>query len=260
MNVKSILYGDTPNSEVKQAFYMSKQFMNLQIETMDIRMHPVLGGISSTRWNAYRRFNRVNQSLMRRLSNDEFCKFAIKITKRTDQKDHLVRKDLGILETNAKNFRLQSSGMVSGDDRKNLLRGSRGADILIGNGGKDRLTGLGGGDLLSGGRGADRFIFKLRTQQELGLIDTITDFNGNQGDRIKLNGAKSFKGSNGFSGQSGEVYFMSWIVDLVPGSKFNPAIHQGGMISADYDGDKIADLMIELPGVVTIDSEWILLS
>ncbi len=258
MKLDALPLRDSLNSQIKQAFYTSKQFLRLEVETMDIRMHSILGGISSTRWFAYRRFKRSNQSLLGRLSKDEPCQLAIKITKKTGRDNRMTFNDLGIVESHAKNMAIQVPGMVSGDGRNNVIRGSVEADILIGNGGKDRLTGLGGGDLLSGGRGADYFVFKLKAQQGSGLVDTITDFNGEQGDRIKIKGAETFAGSTGFSGQPGEVNFVSWIVDLMPGSKFKPHIHQGGMISADSDGDGSADLMIELPGVVSVDSEWIL--
>ena len=50
-------------SALAQAFYASRFFRRLRLETRDYRLHPVLGGISSTRWHAYDRFT-VKQSFL----------------------------------------------------------------------------------------------------------------------------------------------------------------------------------------------------
>ncbi|NEQ68871.1 MAG: calcium-binding protein [Symploca sp. SIO2D2] len=55
-------------------------------------------------------------------------------------------------------------------------------DILIGDNGTNSLNGSKGDDLLTGGAGADKFNFSSFNQG----IDTITDFNSTQGDRIQV--------------------------------------------------------------------------
>jgi VCBS repeat-containing protein len=65
----------------------------------------------------------------------------------------------------------------AGDD---TLRGDAGDDSLYGGSGADKLMGNEGLDTLTGGDGADHFIFEGTAEG----IDTITDFNSAQGDRI----------------------------------------------------------------------------
>ncbi|NET56420.1 MAG: calcium-binding protein [Symploca sp. SIO2E6] len=55
-------------------------------------------------------------------------------------------------------------------------------DTLIGDGGNNNLNGSKGDDLLTGGAGADKFNFSFFHQG----IDTITDFNSTEGDRIRV--------------------------------------------------------------------------
>lgn len=69
---------------------------------------------------------------------------------------------------------------LSGND---LLRGSTGNDTLLGGKGRDRLLGEDGDDLLNGGGGSD--LFGLSVSQG---VDTISDFNASQQDRIELSG------------------------------------------------------------------------
>ncbi|NEQ69759.1 MAG: calcium-binding protein, partial [Symploca sp. SIO2D2] len=62
------------------------------------------------------------------------------------------------------------------------LTGSNFDDQLIGDAGNNTLLGLAGDDLLTGGAGADIFNFSSSNQG----VDTITDFNSTQGDRIRV--------------------------------------------------------------------------
>jgi len=68
---------------------------------------------------------------------------------------------------------------LSGKKGDDLLAGENGSDQLYGQAGDDFLNGGHGDDLLNGGKGAD--VFKLSRG-----IDTITDFNVNEGDRIAI--------------------------------------------------------------------------
>ncbi|NES22541.1 MAG: calcium-binding protein [Symploca sp. SIO3E6] len=69
------------------------------------------------------------------------------------------------------------------------LGGTAFDDILIGDDGSNVFNASKGDDLLTGGAGADKFNFSFFDQG----IDTITDFNSTQGDRIQVS-ASSFGG------------------------------------------------------------------
>ena len=56
-------------SALAQAFYASRFFRRLRLETRDYRQHPVLGGISSTRWHAYDRFTAKQSFLVDQLKD-----------------------------------------------------------------------------------------------------------------------------------------------------------------------------------------------
>ncbi len=77
---------------------------------------------------------------------------------------------------------------ITGNAAANPLNGGAGNDRLIGGGGNDRLIGGLGNDTLTGGLGADIFRFDS-TLSSTANRDTITDFNGAQGDRIQLENA-----------------------------------------------------------------------
>jgi hypothetical protein len=142
-----------------------------------------------------------------------------------------------------------------GDDR---LVGRKANDLLIGGGGNDRLVGRGGNDVLIGGPGSDRmgggpgadaFVWR---RGDLGgrPKDVITDFNGNQGDRLAItalldggdpfaNKGWRFIGSDRFSGRARELRFS------------------GGLLSGDLSGNRTADLRVQLLGVETFSPDWI---
>ena len=72
----------------------------------------------------------------------------------------------------------------TGNTGDNRLYGNSGANILSGGAGNDQLDGGDGADTLTGGAGADTFTFaSLLDGQNL---DTITDFNASEGDKIAL--------------------------------------------------------------------------
>ncbi len=78
--------------------------------------------------------------------------------------------------------------IINGNSGDDLLRGGAGDDILIGGQGNDTLVGGRGNDVLIGGVGADFFLYNTNaefTATAVG-IDTITDFNGSEGDKIVL--------------------------------------------------------------------------
>ncbi len=73
------------------------------------------------------------------------------------------------------------SDILDGNGGADTLYGGNGSDELNGGGGDDTLDGGAGNDLMSGGAGADRFVI-----DDLGGVDTVTDFRAAQGDRLDL--------------------------------------------------------------------------
>lgn len=65
---------------------------------------------------------------------------------------------------------------------KDFLNGGNDNDILKGEAGDDTLVGSSGSDRHTGGDGADTFVFYSPSEG----IDTITDFNRSQGDKIQV--------------------------------------------------------------------------
>ena len=143
---------------------------------------------------------------------------------------------------------------LTGNSANNVLNGGAGADAISGGGGDDNLLGGLGQDKLTGGIGADTFIYKLVTESGPGKTtrDIVTDFKGSEGDRIDLSAIDAFSGQTGnqafayigsnlFSGTRGEVRFASSI------------------LQANTGRDKVADMEIQLLGVTSFGSEFIIL-
>lgn len=73
---------------------------------------------------------------------------------------------------------------ITGSGLDDIINGGNGKDTIIGGLGADSLNGGLGNDTLTGGLGADHFVFS--TTPGSTNLDTITDFNFNQGDKIDL--------------------------------------------------------------------------
>lgn len=73
---------------------------------------------------------------------------------------------------------------LHGEDGNDLLVGGDGNDTINGGNGNDALYGGAGTDTMSGGAGADSFIFEAASAYS--NIDTISDFNTSQGDKLNL--------------------------------------------------------------------------
>lgn len=131
-----------------------------------------------------------------------------------------------------------------GNDR---LYGSHGNDRLYGGSGNDKLYGQGGRDILSGSSGADAFVFLYLSDSPTTSRDTITDFKRGQ-DHIDLrtidanakiagNQAFAFIGKSAFTGIAGQLKFAS------------------GVLSADVNGDKAADLAVNVTGLTALSKD-----
>ncbi len=232
-------------SLLAQAFYLSRSFQRLEMETRDYRLHPVLGGISSTRWNAYERFSRKNSLLVDRLKGRQLLGESVKTVGNRKEAKGLKAPDLyGFDWTTSSRWRMRDEGVLVGDRRANRLQASDAGGVLMGGGGNDLMIGGRGEDVLVGGKGADQFRFRRRDRRGEPKTDTVIDFQPEQGDQIEINGASSFVGSAGFSGRAGEVQATIWMI-------------QGVTLAVDDDGDRQPDGLIELPGLGEFRQDWI---
>ncbi|WP_349917947.1 retention module-containing protein [Aeromonas veronii] len=86
------------------------------------------------------------------------------------------------------NIHSQSGNTLTGTDSADWLFGSNGDDRILGGLGDDVLRGGQGNDILTGGGGSDHFVWGNGDAGTAGqpAIDTITDFQPGQGDKIDL--------------------------------------------------------------------------
>jgi Ca2+-binding RTX toxin-like protein len=127
-----------------------------------------------------------------------------------------------------------------GNDVANRLSGRAGNDAIDGGAGDDVLIGGAGKDTLTGGAGNDVFRYEAAGDSPVGVNrDVITDFA--EGDLIDLTaaGGRSFIGNQLFTGVAGQVRAVS--------------VTNQTFIELDANGDRIADLQIELSGVYELD-------
>ena len=238
------------NSALAQIFYTSDPYRAIDMETRDLRQHPVLGGISSTRLGAYEAFVSNNPELEDHLSSRPANESVTQLVSRFNgrgQSDSAAQHGIHIIE--ADRAQLNQSGTLSGHDGKDILIGSQDDDLLIGHGGQDRLNGGGGNDWLFGGDGADRFIIsKTKPKMAKDSIYTLPDFDGLNGDRIQIKGIKQFNKSNP-SKQNGKT--------ILPSITISENSKSGLTIGIDDNSDKEADRTIILPGVNQFNKNWI---
>ncbi|MGY6036812.1 retention module-containing protein [Aeromonas sp. AE23HZ002T15] len=86
------------------------------------------------------------------------------------------------------NIHSQSGNTLTGTDSADWLFGSSGDDRILGGLGDDVLRGGQGNDTLTGGAGSDLFVWGSGDEGTTGqpALDTITDFNPTQGDKLDL--------------------------------------------------------------------------
>jgi len=179
-----------------------------------------------------------------------------------------VREGNTIFGTSANNT-ISTSSTVSGQPKASegedtiyglggadTISGAGGGDYIDGGDGNDSITGGLGADWLIGGTGADKFIYTSTAESTAAARDVIADFNRAEGDQISLSAIDAnanaggnqnftFIGSNAFSGVAGQLRF-----EIIDGHT---------LISADVNGDKVADFQIELSTSVPLVSTDFLL-
>ncbi|WP_442936888.1 beta strand repeat-containing protein [Nostoc sp.] len=114
---------------------------------------------------------------------------------------------LNDLNNNIKGFD-NSNDVINGQGGNDIINGLSGNDLLRGGNGNDTLIGGAGNDILVGGAGADSFLYNTNAAFNSCAIgvDTISDFNSCQGDKILLDkttfGAITSVAGIGFSNKS----------------------------------------------------------
>lgn len=135
---------------------------------------------------------------------------------------------------------------ATAQDDADILSGGKGADSLHGGAGNDSLTGGAGTDLLEGGGGKDSFVFLKAADSKAGHGDLIADLGDT--DRIDLTAVDAD------ATHAGNQAFV--LVDHLDGQAGQLALsYDAGAdtttISADVDGDGLADMEILVAGDAT---------
>ena len=239
------------HSALAQIFYTSDPYRAIDMETRDIRQHPILGGISSTRLDAYEDFVSNNPELENYLSsrpaNESVTQLVDQFNKR-EQSESARQNGIHMVESDR--AKLNQSGTLSGHNGKDILNGSQDNDLLIGHGGQDRLNGGGGNDWLFGGDGADRFIIpKMKNKLNKDSIYTLPDFDGQKGDKIQIKGLKRFNISSPSKPNDKELRANTIISE---NSK------SGLIISINDNKSAEIDRTIILPGINQFNDNWII--
>ena len=144
----------------------------------------------------------------------------------------------------------EAANLFGGADGNDTISGFDGDDALFGGKGSDSIAGGAGRDTLSGGDDADVFVFASRDDSLVAREgrDTILDFKPGS-DKIDLSlidavttdtgeTAFTFIGTAAFGGTAGELRAS--------------AANGVTVVSADVDGDKVADFAISLKGAMTL--------
>lgn len=139
----------------------------------------------------------------------------------------------------------------AGDDRLaggfdgDSLVGDAGADRLDGGAGNDTLVGGLGADTLIGGAGADVFLFRWRVESGVGAAsDIIMDFSRGS-DVLDLRAlALTWIGGGGFDGRAGQLRVQKTA--------------EGSLLSADFNGDRVADLELRVVGAILAATDLLL--
>jgi len=148
------------------------------------------------------------------------------------------------LADNVEHLTLTGTAAINGTGNglANIMAGNAASNVIIGGGGADTLTGAAGGDV---------FTFTALSDSAPGAADVITDFKGKKkgGDKIDLSAIDAnantaaddgFKFVKKFSGEAGQAY-----------SSYDKQ-SATTKIYLDVDGDRMADMIIQLSGHVNL--------
>ncbi len=128
---------------------------------------------------------------------------------------------------------------IRGYAGSDTLDGAEGRDVLSGGAGMDQITGGRGVDRLIGGTGPDSFVYTHWNERG----DTITDFNGSEGDRLVLYKAGFGGGEDITSGQSTDAAQEGLFFNMLTGVL---------TYDADGSGDWARVTILTLAGVTAL--------
>lgn len=137
-------------------------------------------------------------------------------------------------------------GELNGFAGNDLLTGLGGDDVLDGGEGNDLLIGGGGRNSYRGGAGAD--VFAITRESLKGGVQTITDFNAAQGDRLLLSGA--------LADAVGNLFFLPTEQDWQQAISFQ-ANADGGLLHIRFGDQGPLDGVIALKGVTSFETAWL---
>ncbi len=142
--------------------------------------------------------------------------------------------------------------LLEGKSGHDTLQGGKGADTLQGGDGRDRIVGGAGSDTLVGGAGNDIFVFLSAAESRPGgARDRIRDFERGE-DHVDL---RKFDGDAGRAGRQD--------LDFIGRDDFSGTAGElrsdGGVLSADIDGDAQADFAVRLVGLGALGAGDLLL-
>jgi Ca2+-binding RTX toxin-like protein len=132
----------------------------------------------------------------------------------------------------------------AGNALANTIVGAGGDDVLAGGDGDDVLIGNGGADALTGGAGRDSF--RIAFDPLLGnraQADTITDFDGHDGDRIDVSGIDADPATEG---RQPFHFIDSAAFGEVAGELRVASIKGAIWLFGDLDGDGAADFSLKV--------------
>lgn len=144
---------------------------------------------------------------------------------------------------------LAGNDTLTGLQGNDVLSGDIGNDRLSGGKGNDWLAGGAGSDRLSGGKGADFFAYVAEDCRRP-WQDIITDFRGQEGDRLGLNAV--LDGTDPFANPGWTFIGAKPFTAGQPELRFRQQWLEG-----DANGDGRWDLRIQLQGVRSFDPQWI---
>ncbi|WP_108502875.1 M10 family metallopeptidase C-terminal domain-containing protein [Paracoccus indicus] len=198
-----------------------------------------------------------NNLLSGGFGNDDLRSGAGRDSLHGGQGDDLLRAGGGrdILTGGAGNDRMagnQGEDRLSGGTGADRLEGGTGNDVLRGQAGYDRLFGFHGNDTLVGGQGADRmaggpgedvFRFFTASDSRPDAPDLIVDFQ-TEADVVDMRALG--------------LAYDGWDSGTEPALRWN---HANGLtsIEVDLDGDRQADMVIRLAGLIDLQEDHFLL-
>lgn len=151
---------------------------------------------------------------------------------------------------------LGGEDIVFGDSGNDNIFGGSGRDSLNGGSGNDILIGGGGADLLSGGSGQDIFRYTSvgDAPRATGIFaalnrETILDFNSSNGANHDLIDLSAIDANINVAGDQGFAFIGSSAFSGVAGQ----LRYSGGVLQADVNGDRIADLEIFMVSAPPLD-------